>query len=42
MIVELFDIIKLEIVLDFRIMFLERIDWLNVYNSRILIMVYYF
>lgn len=35
MIVELFDIIKLEIVLDFRIMFLERIDLLNVYNSRI-------
>lgn len=41
MTVELFDTTKLETVLDFRIMFSERIDWLNVYNSRISIMVYY-
>lgn len=41
MTVELFDTTKLETVLDFRIMFSERIDLLNVYNSRISIMVYY-
>lgn len=35
MTVELFDTTKLETVLDFRIMFSERIDLLNVYNSRI-------
>lgn len=41
MTVELFDTTKLETVLDFRIMFSERIDLLNVYNSRIWIIVYY-
>lgn len=41
MTVELFDTTKLETVLDFRKMFSERIDLLNVYNSRIWIMVYY-
>lgn len=35
MTVELFDTTKLETVLDFRKMFSERIDLLNVYNSRI-------
>lgn len=36
MTVELFDTTKLETVLDFRIMFSERIDLLNVYNYGLL------